>query len=261
MARWTECLGSRKRDRGARPRSDRPTSGGEPGLGGPPAPTASVATEWQPSGFPTDPGPSDAPAALRSGDPRPTRGRLRPDAPAQLRSVSAARELDLQTGRVEPPTQDRTSPSRALEGTAATRSRSGIVIGRYQATVVVTVHGDLDHPRTAHLGHVLADLIDGQGNLSLLVDLRDATAADARQMSVFADADKRARQHGGSITLSKPPAPLHEALRQQGLFHLVEPLPPQGAQRAPAAEASSQRERKAHPTGGSPSVSSGVSHQ
>lgn len=259
MARWTECLGSRKWDRGARPRSDLPTSGGEPGLGGPPAPTASVATEWQLSGLPRDPGPSDAQQPVRSGDPqRPTRGRLRPDGPAQLRGVSAARELHLRAGRVEPPNQDRTSPSRAPEGTAATRSHSGIVIGRYQATVVVTVHGDLDHPRTAHLGHVLADLIDGQGNLSLLVDLGDATAADARQMSVFADADKRARQHGGSITLSKPPAPLHEALRQQGLFHLVEPLPPQ---RAPAAEASPQRERKAHPTGGSPSVSSGVSHQ
>jgi hypothetical protein len=80
-------------------------------------------------------------------------------------------------------------------------------------------------------------------------------------MSVFADAEELARQHGGSITLSKTPAPLHEALRQQGLGHLVEPLHPHGAESSPAAERSSRRERNAHPTGGSPSVSSGDSHQ
>ena len=175
--------------------------------------------------------------------------------------MSAARELHLPADEVDPPRDDRASPSPGPEGTATTRSRSAIVIGRYQETVVVTVHGELDHPRAAHLGHVLADLIDGQGNLSLLVDLHDATAADARQMSVFADADERARRHGGSITLSKPPAALHEALRQQGLGHLVEPLAPPGAGRAPAAEGSSRRERRAHPTGGSPSESSGGSRQ
>ena len=62
MARWTGCLGSRKRDRGERPRFDGPTSGGdEPPLSVRPAPTATVATvatEWQPSEFPPDAGPT-----------------------------------------------------------------------------------------------------------------------------------------------------------------------------------------------------------
>ena len=175
--------------------------------------------------------------------------------------MSAARDVRLPAEEVDPPQDDRTSVSPGPEGTATTRSRSAIVIGRYQETVVVTVHGELDHPRTAHLGHVLADLIDGQGNLSLLVDLHDATATAVRQMSVFADAEQRARRHGGSITLSKPPAALHDALRQQGLGHLVDSLPPPGAGCAPAEEASSRRERRAHPTDGSPSESSGGSRQ
>jgi anti-anti-sigma factor len=162
--------------------------------------------------------------------------------------VSAARGLNLQADGADAQ-QGRTPRSQGPEATATTRSRSGIVIGRYQATVVVTVHGELDHPRAAHLGHVLADLIDGQGNLSLLVDLHDANAADARHLAVFAVAAERVLRHGGSIALSKSPDALREALRQNGLGHLVEAVVQHGAERAPAAaaEGSSRRERQAHP--------------
>jgi anti-anti-sigma factor len=168
--------------------------------------------------------------------------------------VSVSRDPHFPADEVDPPQDDGASPSPGPAGTATTRSRSALVIGRYQETVVVTVHGELEHPRTAHLGHVLADLIDGQGNMSLVVDLHDATAADARQMLVLADADQRARQRGGSITLSKPSAALHQVLRQQGLGHVVEPLPP------PVGR-SSRRQRRAHPNDGSPSHSSGGSRQ
>jgi anti-anti-sigma factor len=97
-----------------------------------------------------------------------------------------------------------------------------VVVGRYQRTVVVTVHGTLDHPRAADLGPILADLIDGQGNLWLIVDLRDATAAGAAWVSVLAEASERARRRGGAIRLSKPPALLNQALQDGGLDHLVD---------------------------------------
>lgn len=103
---------------------------------------------------------------------------------------------------------------------------SGVVIGRYLGTVVVTVHGELGVTRAAHLGFVLADLIDGQGNLSLVVDLHDASATDDECATVFADAAARARRHGGVITLSAPPALVDGALRLRGLAHLVEAAPP-----------------------------------
>lgn len=104
---------------------------------------------------------------------------------------------------------------------AATR---GIVIGRYRGTVVVTVRGDLDLARAAYLGPVLTDLIDGQGNLSLIVDLHDATATDAEHLLVFRDAAEQARRRGGAMTISEPPPALHDALRQWGLHHLVRDL-------------------------------------
>lgn len=96
-------------------------------------------------------------------------------------------------------------------------TRTGVVIGRYKGTVVVTVHGELNLPKTAHLGHVLADLIDGQGNLSVVVDLRDATATDAVAAAVFAGAAERAHRRGGTMMLSTPPAVLHEALWRRGV--------------------------------------------
>lgn len=120
-----------------------------------------------------------------------------------------------------------TSPAVALPTAArppvALAARSGIVIGRYQGTVVVTVHGELDVERAEHLDFVLADLIDGQGNLSIIVDLRDvrATASDAERVEVFEDAAGRARRHHGTVSLSQPPALLREALRRRGFAHLV----------------------------------------
>lgn len=124
-----------------------------------------------------------------------------------------------------------------------------MVVGRYQATVVVTVHGELDRTRAAQLGHVLADLIDGQGNLSLVVDLHDATAADTKALSVFADAAERARAHGGAIRLSRPPPLLHRALRDAGLGQLVGAGLQADPRQAAAAGGNGGRERRAHPAG------------
>lgn len=103
--------------------------------------------------------------------------------------------------------------------TGATR----VVIGRYGGTVVVTVHGELDLAGGAGLEHALVDLIDGQGNLSVIVDLRDATASDGEHVLVVADAAERADARGGAITLCAPPDLVVEALRARGLEHLVRP--------------------------------------
>lgn len=81
----------------------------------------------------------------------------------------------------------------------------GIVVGRFQGTVVVTVHGEVDPIREARLGHILADLIDGQGNLSLVVDLHDATISDDERATMFADAVGRAARRGGTVTLDEAP--------------------------------------------------------
>jgi anti-anti-sigma regulatory factor len=85
----------------------------------------------------------------------------------------------------------------------------------------VTVHGELDRPRATQLGHVLADLIDGQGHLAVVVDLHDATATDPDRLTVLAEAAARTRLRGGAVSLTMPPAILLEVLRDRGLDHLV----------------------------------------
>lgn len=138
---------------------------------------------------------------------------------------------------------------------------SRIEIGRHQGAVVVTVHGEFDLAAAAQLRPMLADLIDGQGNLSLIVDLHDATvsATDADDMSVFADAARRAHLRGGAMTLIGPPSLLHGALRRRGLGHVVGAALDHGSSgRDPDADAVRGRERCAHPAGGSlPSPSEG----
>ncbi len=96
-----------------------------------------------------------------------------------------------------------------------------IVIGRQLGTVVVTVHGDLDSSRAGHLGNILADLIDGQGNLSVVVDLHDATTTDPDSLLVFTDAAERARRRGGTVVLNGPNPTLGEELELRGLDHFV----------------------------------------
>ena len=100
-------------------------------------------------------------------------------------------------------------------------TQASIVVSRNRGTVVVTVHGELDLPRAGDLGAMLADLIDGQGNLSVVVDLHDATASEADCLWVFTEAAERARRHGGMIRLTEPPPPLHSALQLRGLDNFV----------------------------------------
>jgi anti-anti-sigma factor len=91
-----------------------------------------------------------------------------------------------------------------------------IVIGRRAGTVVVNVHGDLDMARAGQLGNILVDLIDGQGNLSIVVDLHDATTSDPDSLSVFVDAAERARRRGGSVEVDAG-----DGLELRGLDHFV----------------------------------------
>jgi anti-anti-sigma regulatory factor len=102
------------------------------------------------------------------------------------------------------------------------RARSGIVVSRFHGTVVVTIHGDLDGPRAGDMGYMLADLIDGQGNRSVIVDLRDATAIDPQWLSVFDDAVARAGRRGASLKLNDAPAELEAALRRHGLDRFID---------------------------------------
>jgi anti-anti-sigma factor len=75
---------------------------------------------------------------------------------------------------------------------------------RSNAQVVVELHGELDMYSATDLRRGLACLIDEQGNLSLVLDLRGLTFMDAAGLTVLADAQARIRARGGTIRVANP---------------------------------------------------------
>lgn len=99
-----------------------------------------------------------------------------------------------------------------------------LAVGRAPGTVVVTVDGALDLEGSELLARVLTDLIEGQGNLAVAVDLGKAVV-DPTAVRVFAEAATRASKRGTRFILEKPPVETHEALQAGGYGDLVEVLP------------------------------------
>ena len=92
-----------------------------------------------------------------------------------------------------------------------------ITVARSAGTVVVTIQGELDAEKSQHLGRILADLIDGQGNMSILVDLHGASATDPDCLWILTEAAERAHRRGGAMRLDAAPAEIASALQLRGL--------------------------------------------
>jgi anti-anti-sigma regulatory factor len=99
-----------------------------------------------------------------------------------------------------------------------------LVVGRGLGTVVVTVDGDLNLAGSELLEGLLTDLIEGQGNSTVAVDLGRATV-EPEAVTVLVDAARQARRRGTKFILKEPPAETHEALQSGEFADLVEVLP------------------------------------
>ena len=97
-----------------------------------------------------------------------------------------------------------------------------IAVGRALGTVVVTLRGELEEPDVPRLRAVLADLINNQGNLDVVVDLRRLAQAGPSGVAALEAAARWAAERGGAFRLSQPPPPFREALEHAGLGHAVE---------------------------------------
>lgn len=103
-----------------------------------------------------------------------------------------------------------------------------LVVGRALGTVVVTIDGQLNLESSQLLESLLTDLIEGQGNLAVAVDLARATI-EPEALSLFVEAARRAGLHGTKLVLKALPDDAHDALRSVGLSELVEVLPGRGS--------------------------------
>ena len=83
---------------------------------------------------------------------------------------------------------------------------SEIALGyrRDNADVVVEVSGELDILSAPQLHEGLAALIDGQGNLSIVIELSGLEFMDAAGLRELVHAQHRIRSHGGEIRVARP---------------------------------------------------------
>ena len=78
----------------------------------------------------------------------------------------------------------------------------GLTVARVGATVRVSYPFDLDERSREWFRHVLFDLIDGQGNLSLDVRLPAVTRVDLPLLDVLIAAEERQAARGGSMCVT-----------------------------------------------------------
>jgi anti-anti-sigma factor len=96
-----------------------------------------------------------------------------------------------------------------------------LVVSRGSDAVVVNLHGALDGRASVRLGAILTDLIVGQGNLAVTVDLRDLGPVDAACVEVFAAAASAVDARGGALALIGPPDEIVATVRSAGLARLI----------------------------------------
>ena len=102
-----------------------------------------------------------------------------------------------------------------------------LVFRRTLGKVVIHVHGALDADAAPTLRERLVDVIDGQGNRDVVVDLRGMTAVHSAGLLVLVEALKRMEDYGGELVLSGPTSCVAEQLRAAGL-HRVFLITPSG---------------------------------
>lgn len=79
-----------------------------------------------------------------------------------------------------------------------------VTVSRLEGRVLVRVGGELDAYSSPYLRSTLLDLIDGQGNLALVIDLANLEFIDSTGLAVLVTALRQSRAHGGNVVLRQP---------------------------------------------------------
>ena len=95
--------------------------------------------------------------------------------------------------------------------------RLGISFARRSGSVVLRLSGDLDGDTAPALRHGLTDLIDEQGNLSVVVDLGAVARVTSEGADVLRASADRLAAKGGTLSLADPSPLVARALVSYGL--------------------------------------------
>jgi anti-anti-sigma factor len=131
-----------------------------------------------------------------------------------------------------------------------------IAIGRSLGTVVVRLAGPMEGLAVARLATALDDLIDGQGNLAIAVDLRGVRCLAPAALEVLSAAGSALERRGGRLMLCEARGGTLGALELAGLRRFIRPrlvdVERRAASVAPAPALSHPPTRRAaasHPAG------------
>ena len=116
----------------------------------------------------------------------------------------------------------------------AKQTAFALAVSRAMGVVVVTAHGHLGASEADVLQAVLADLIEGQGNLKVVLDVHDVSGIDGSSLEALAAAVEAATQLGGDLTFADPNETSIKALEAVGLGDAIT-LARKCSQRAPAS--------------------------
>ncbi len=92
-----------------------------------------------------------------------------------------------------------------------------LAFGRTLGRIVVHIHGPLDVNNAQELDDRLADIIDGQGNRQLVLDLAGMTHVDSAGVRVLVGTLRRLQRSGGGLVLSAATAEVALTLESAGL--------------------------------------------
>ena len=113
--------------------------------------------------------------------------------------------------------------SPAGEGAAMSGSdQFAVTYRRNGAEVIAAVHGEIDCVSAPLLAGGLADLIDHQGNLVVLVDLVAVSFIDSSGLAVLVRAREGLARKGGRMVLAEPSASARKVLDITGLSEHME---------------------------------------
>lgn len=105
-------------------------------------------------------------------------------------------------------------------------------VSRAFGTVIVTAHGRLDPSSSDVLGAALADLIDNQGNLSVILDAHDLALAEPSLLRFLVAPAASATRRGGRLRVADPSPPVIAALEAIGLGGAIAMTRPAAGQMA-----------------------------
>jgi len=92
---------------------------------------------------------------------------------------------------------------------------------RNDGHVVIEVAGELDIATAPLLHERLADIIEAQGNLAVVLDLAGLTFIDSSGLTALVTAHKRLAAHGGRLNLTRPCPATRRAIEITGLHRVL----------------------------------------